>query len=225
MQQLVPNQFLFRFAYRCRYRKKFAGGARIVDLPADYRVPYYGAMDGQRPFAELRMAWNETGLAIVCQTSLKEEPIYGEPGRQTGCDGLSFWLDTRDTRTIHRASRYCQRFIFMAHNGEDPPVCQAYQKKLHRALDDAPAADLSQIRIAVTPVDDSAASAKRIVNYRLEVLLPAETLSGFDPETSTRLGFFYRLRDRELGDQLLTQIPEMPYWEDPSLWSVLELVK
>ena len=31
--------------------------------------------------------------------------------------------------------------------------------------------------------------------------------------------------DAELGEQVLTVGPDFPYWEDPSLWSVLELVK
>ena len=59
----------------------------------------------------------------------------------------------------------------------------------------------------------------------MEAFLPAAVLHGFDPETNRRLGFCYRLRDREMGDQFLAPGAEFPYWEDPSLWSVLELAK
>ena len=99
----------------------------------------------------------------------------------------------------------------------------------HRALEDAPAPDLTQIRIVRFSLDDEGEIVEKpkkgITNYRMEVFLPASILSGFDPETNHRLGFCYRLRDRELGDQTSAAGPEFPYWEDPSLWSVLELVR
>ena len=50
-------------------------------------------------------------------------------------------------------------------------------------------------------------------------------LHGFDPEQNPRLGFFFVVRDMELGDHLLSGGPDFPYWEDPSLWSTLELRK
>jgi hypothetical protein len=49
-------------------------------------------------------------------------------------------------------------------------------------------------------------------------------LNGFDPDQNRRLGLFYAFRDTEKGEQLLAASPEFPYWEDPSLWCVLELV-
>ena len=51
-------------------------------------------------------------------------------------------------------------------------------------------------------------------------LLPPGPGTGY-----ARLGFFYAVRDMELGEQLLGVDAEFPYWEDPSLWSVLELVR
>jgi hypothetical protein len=53
--------------------------------------------------------------------------------------------------------------------------------------------------------------------------LPAAVLHGYDPEQHPRLGFFYSIRDDELGEQVLSVGPEFPFWDDPSLWSVLEL--
>ena len=59
----------------------------------------------------------------------------------------------------------------------------------------------------------------------LEAFLTANVLNGFDPEQNRRLGFYYAVRDAELGEQVLTIGSEFPYAEDPSLWSVLELVQ
>ncbi|MFO0947370.1 MAG: hypothetical protein U1D30_15780 [Planctomycetota bacterium] len=230
-KQLIPQQFLFRFSFDCKYRAKMpTSGAHVVDLSSDYRLPFLGAMDSQREYADLRVAWNESGLGFQWEVRLKREPIYGEPERPTTCDGLSVWLDMRDTRTIHRASRYCQRFLLLAHKGEGVGHPEVAYKPIHRALEDAPSPDLSQIRIARFSINEDGepeteAKSRPVTNYRMEAFLPANVLSGFDPETNHRLGFCYRLRDRELGDQFLAAGPEFPYWEDPSLWSTLELKK
>ena len=51
-----------------------------------------------------------------------------------------------------------------------------------------------------------------------------QDLNGFDLEQSRRLGVFYAVRDAELGEQTLGVDAEFPFAEDPSLWSVLELI-
>jgi hypothetical protein len=118
----------------------------------------------------------------------------------------------------------------VAHNGRQPPGPEVVQLSVHRATEDAPHGDLNEVRLAQFGIDEDGdltetTSRKRLVNYRMEVFLPATLLHGFDPETNSRLGFFYRLRDRECGDQLLAAGPELPYWEDPSLWHILELAR
>ena len=61
--------------------------------------------------------------------------------------------------------------------------------------------------------------------YLLEAWLPAESLTGFDPETHRQLGFYLVVRDAELGEQFLTVGREFPFEYDPSLWQVLELAE
>ncbi len=56
------------------------------------------------------------------------------------------------------------------------------------------------------------------------LLSQAGVLHGFDPDQNPRLGFYYAVRDAELGEQVLSVGSDFPYWEDPSLWAVLELV-
>lgn len=204
-------------------------GPVLLNLPASYRLAYFGGMDDQPQFADVRMAWNSRGLGVQWQVVNKTSAVYGEPDRTSACDGMALWLDMRDARTIHRASRYCCRFVFLTHNGADPPTAAVVQKKVARALEDAPLVDTSQIRLLLSPLDARGEVVTQkpnapVRNYRMEVFLPSEVLPGFDPETNTRLGICYRVRDRELGDQLLAPGGEFPYWEDPSLWSTLQLV-
>ena len=49
-------------------------------------------------------------------------------------------------------------------------------------------------------------------------------LVGYDPATTSQMGFYYILRDLQLGVQTLAMSTEFPIDVDPSLWQTLELV-
>ncbi len=130
--------------------------------------------------------------------------------------GVTLWVDTRDTRTIHRATRFCHRFSFTLRPSRATcSASQVAQKPIARALADAPSADLASISTRADLIRGG---------WRLEVFLPAEALNGFDPETNRRLGLAYQVTDLEREDRFLTVGRDFPIGEDPSLWAVLELV-
>lgn len=215
---LVPHRFLVRVAYPCSYLADLprADDDFLLDLPEDCRLDNFAAMDERTNFANVRVAWNGEGFAIQAEVKGKDQPAQGDSSRPRGSDGLTLWLDTRDSRTSHRASRFCHQFHFLPTGGgpehEEPCVLQT---KINRALADAPQADISAIPFRCH---------SRKSGYRLEAFLPVAVLHGFDPEQHARWGIYYSLRDQELGEQVLSVGPEFPYWEDPSLWSVLELI-
>jgi hypothetical protein len=215
---LVPHRFLFRVAYPCRCVKKMprADDERLLDLSDDCRIDNFAAMDEKRNFADVRLAWNDLGLGLQVEVRGKENVPRGDVARPRGSDGVTLWLDTRDARTSHRASRHCHQFHFLAAGGgaerDEPAVGQT---KINRALEDAPLAPAGSVPLRVT---------SRRQGYLLEAFLPAAVLHGYDPEQYPRLGFFYSIRDDELGEQVLSVGPEFPFWEDPTLWSGLELV-
>jgi hypothetical protein len=216
---LVPNRFLFRVAYPCRYLKDIPHEDRddLLDLPDDCRLDNFAAMDERRNFADVRLAWNELGLGLQVGVKGKDQPPQGDVARPRHSDGVTLWLDMRDARTSHRASRYCHQFHFLPTGGgpeHDEPAFS--QTKINRALQDAPLCPAGAGMFRSVP---------RKGGYLLEAFLPAAVLHGFDPEQNPRLGFYYAVRDAELGEQVLSVGTEFPYWEDPSLWSVLELVR
>jgi hypothetical protein len=216
---LVPARFLFRLAYPCLYRKAMplAKGDRLLDLSADFRIEPFADLDARPIFAHVALAWNDGGIGVQLEVRGKEQPLVGDVSRPRGSDGMTLWLDLRDARTSHRASRYCHQFHFLATGGgddrEDPTVVQT---KIHRALEDAPLASPTDIPMRRTHVRGG---------YVLEAFLPAHVLNGFDPEQHPRGGFYYSVRDEEKGEQLLGVGPEFPFWEDPTLWSTIEWVK
>jgi hypothetical protein len=214
---LVPNRFLFRIAYRCRFVADIPRGEPddLFDLPPECRLENFDAMEGRRPFADVRMAWNEGGLALQVEVRGKEEAAVGDPSRPRQSDGVTLWVDTRDARASHRASRYCHQFHFLASGGgaeRDQPVF--VQGRIPRAMHEAPHAPAAAV-----------AFHSRLVTggYLLTAFLPAAALHGFDPDQSPRLGMFYAVHDRELGEQTLGAGSDFPYGDDPSLWSTLEL--
>src|SRR5262245_47070297 len=97
----VPATFLFRVAYPCREVKKvpLTKENRLLDLPEECRLEPIAALEGKRAFADVRIAWNELGMGVQVEVRGKEQLPQGDAERVRGSDGLTFWVDTRDSRT------------------------------------------------------------------------------------------------------------------------------
>jgi len=218
---IIPNRFLVRLCHPCPLAAgvpdQSDAAEHLVDLPTAARIENFADLDKQANFADVRLAWNDFGLAIQAEVKGKTDPAAGDAARPWSSDGLMLWIDTRDARTSHRATRYCHQFHFLpAGSGEDKDEPAVVPMKINRALQDAPLANAADIPFR----------AERIKGgYRLEAFLTAAVLNGFDPAEHPRLGFYYVVRDRELGDQFLNVNGDFPFADDPSLWSVLELVR
>ena len=218
---IIPNRFLVRICHPCPFvagvPDQSEDADHLVDLPDSARLDNLAELDKQANFAIVRLGWNEFGLAVQAEVTGKSEPPAGDASRPWSSDGLMLWIDTRDARTSHRASRYCHQFHFLpAGGGEDKDQPAVVPMKINRALQDAPLASSADIPFRTSKLKNG---------YRLEAFLPAAVLSGFDPAEHPRLGFYYVVRDRELGDQFLSVNGDFPFADDPSLWSGLELVK
>jgi len=213
---LLPSRFLFRFSVPCLYREKLwtAQGAR---LGAKYRLLSLAELEGGASMADVRAGWSEAGLAFTIRVHGKKQTPWCRTTRPEESDGVGLWIDTRDVHNIHRAGRFCHRFVFMPAGGgnrHDRPVAQ--WMPINRAREHPRAIKAGQIRLRSEILSDG---------YLLEVFLAAAALTGFDPGEHPRLGFTYAVVDRELGEQTFSVGSPMPYEEDPSLWGTLELVR
>jgi hypothetical protein len=216
---LVPQAFWFRLAFpfpRVDGIPRAGGTGRWLDLPDSCRVAPTVALEGREPWSDVRVAWNPVGLAIQVEVTGKVSPIHHDPFLADASDGVQLWVDTRDTRDIHRASRFCHRFsaVLVPDRAKKTVSVQFEQKPIHRALADAPLAKSGSMQ--------ARAEATR-KGWRLELFLAAEALNGFDPDTNRRLGFAYQVTDPDRGDEFLTVGRDFPIGEDPSLWATLEL--
>jgi hypothetical protein len=215
---LIPDRFLFRICWPCRHVPDIPDNDEdLFTLSEACRIDNFADLDAKTNFADVRLAWNTTGLALQVQVTGKEKDLVGDAAKPRLSDGVSLWIDTRDARTSHRASRFCHQFHFLPTGGgpdRDEPAF--VQSKIHRALQDAPLVPRGSVPFRCR---------QRATGYLLSAFLQAEVLTGFDPEQNPRMGMFYCVRDAERGEQLSGAGAELPYAEDPTLWGVLELSK
>lgn len=213
---LLPVPFLFRFTLPVARQDKLPRGkAPLLSLPASCRVPFPSELSGENGFASLALGWNPQGLAIQVTVEGKKKPARANPEAVATSDAVLIWIDTRDTQTQHRGSRFCHHFVAMPYGegetGTDPVF---RQRPVPRAREDAPEMD-PELLLAESEVSET--------GYRLAVWFPKESLHGFDPAPGSRLGFYLVVQDSELGRQFLTVGEEFPIDSDPSQWISLEL--
>lgn len=213
---LLAPTFLFQFAAPCHYQKKL-WSASGVQLGEAHRLPFFGELEERPQSADVRAAWSEAGLSFTVRVTGKKQAPWCRSTRIDESDGLQVWLDTRDTHNIHRAGRFCHRFVFLpAGAGQklDQPVAELVP--INRAR---------ELPKLIAPGTLGVRSEKRIDGYLLEAHIPAAAITGFDPSEHPKLGFSYAVIDREIGWQTFSIGPEFPFQEDPSLWGTLELVR
>ncbi|MBM3998589.1 MAG: hypothetical protein FJ297_03430 [Planctomycetes bacterium] len=213
-ESLIPKTFLFRFAALLRYRSDAARkGPR--DLDKRYRLPSFGELEGKRIFADLRGAWSEEGLAFSARVVGKKQVPWCRASRLDESDGVHFWIDTRATGNVHRASRFCHRFAFMPFGaGREGNQPAAFAVPIHRAREPAKECPAGSV---------IARAEKRVDGYILDMIILASAMTGYEPLEQPRLGFSYAIIDREQGWQTFSVGRELPFEEDPSLWGTLEL--
>lgn len=214
---LLPPGFLFRLTYRCRYEGKLPRlrGAQLLGLGPEHRIEEFPEVHGTRPFAEVRMAWNEQGLAFQAEVGEQRRASedLSECGRRT--DRILLWIDTRDARQNHRATRYCHLFIIYPRGKGEEEEPRVVLGRIPRALENPLGSDPGVAPLSVQT---------RGRGYSVELFLPKGCLYGYDPETNSRLGFFYQILDTHSGTQTPLIDTDFPFQEDPSLWHTLELV-
>ncbi|MCA9168715.1 MAG: hypothetical protein KDB23_13665, partial [Planctomycetales bacterium] len=112
-ETLIPPSFLFRLAVPCRH---YSGtwAPTGVELDERYIMTSFHAELNQGPrFAELRLGWNAKGIYVNLRTTGKQQTPWCRDTRIDDSDGLTLLLDTRNVPDIHRAGRFCHRYVFL----------------------------------------------------------------------------------------------------------------
>ncbi len=214
---LLPQAFWFRFAFPCTRIEgipRANDSSGLLGLPEACSLADLKQLEDATPWAHVRLGWNPGGLGItVVAEGVSPQQLTRRP---EAFAVAQFWVDTRDTRTVSRATRFCHRFDVRLERGASRGRldAQVVQRPIARAVADAPLCRSDEIPVR--------AELSR-TGWLLELFLPSQVLHGFDPDTSRRLGFGYHIADSIREDQFLAVGREFPIGENPSLWGTLEL--
>jgi hypothetical protein len=215
---LLPQAFWFRIAVPCQRVDDIPRPARLgrlLELPEATSLPDFMQLEGQSSWAQVRVGWNPRGLGIAVLAE-GTAPEQLDRARPEGFAAAVLCIDTRDTRNVARATRFCHRFraSLQPASGRGKLDVKVVQQKISQATADSPLCDPERI-LARAELGPS--------RWMLEVFLPAEALNGFDVEVNRRIGFSYQISDHIRDDQFFTVGRDFPMNENPSLWSTLEL--
>jgi hypothetical protein len=215
---LLPQAFWFRFAFPCARLEDIPreiASDSLLSLPPSAAVPDLQHLENNPRWAEVRLGWNPRGLgiAVICDGL---SPQQLNERRPEGFAVAQFWIDTRDTRNVSRATRFCHRFVVRIERGTSRSRLEAEmsQKPIARATADAPISRCDDVPVRVELARNG---------WTLELFLPSQVFNGFDPDTNRRLGFAYQITDNARDDQFLGVGRDFPIGENPSLWATLEL--
>ncbi len=214
-EPLLDPTLLVRVKFRAhQLDRKFA--LRPETLPDEAILPSLSAeLAGEPKFAQVRMAIGTNALFFQLDVQGKKQLPWCRESRMEDSDGLHVWIDTRNSRDIHRATKYCYRLgLFAMGRGPKADLPFAGWAPINRARDNSqpPPDNLMVVRAAV--------QADR---YRVVASVHFEALVGFDRQDFPVIGFYYGVQDRELGWQSLALQPTFPVAEDPSLWGQLQI--
>lgn len=212
---LLDPTMLFRFEVRLQ-QHTLDWTSRGLSLPTSCRVPSFAALSGGPIYADVRIAWDVSGIGFHLLVNGKRQLPWCRETRLDESDGLHLWMDTRNSPNIHRATQHCHRFLWLPAGGgpkRERPV--AAMVPINRARTNPKPIRPDALKIHAIPRHDG---------YELSGLIPADALTGYDPKDQSQIGFYYLVADRELGNQALTLSTDFPVAEDPSLWSEAALI-
>ena len=218
--RLLASPFLYRFAVPC-HRYDSAWSDKGIELSDKHSLPCFASLDAPaanapQPWADVRAGWNDQGIYLTIRVSGKRQPPWCRASRIEDSDGLAVWINTRNTSQIHRASRFCHEFrFFPAGGGTKMSQPFALHLLINRAKENPTTVDAEILKVY---------SERRVDGYLMAAFIPANAMTGYDPEEHPQLGFHYAVVDHEMGLNVMTVGEPFPYDSDPSLWSTLDLV-
>ncbi len=108
--------------------------------PRHVPCPDLSALEGRASWASVRVAWNPQGLGIAILANAPVSKAARSDDRPEGFADVNLWIDTRDTRNVSRATRFCHRFsahLTLARDRKRLNVAIS-QRAIARAVADAP---------------------------------------------------------------------------------------
>ena len=211
-----PPAALFSTIVSCPWREQSPRvDGSLGDWSDESVVPPLGELSGGEEFATIRLAWNERGFYVAVQVPKPEraQVVTNRESPSSG-DAIEVLIDTRGSRTSHRANQFCYHLIILptppGESGEEPVI---WQRPIRRALQRSPEIDLNSLRLA---------SSLGEGGYAVEAAFEPDSLHGYDPAPGLRIGLALAVHDIHHGKQYWGASPDLPWQRDPSTWGIVE---
>jgi hypothetical protein len=205
LPSLSPVQF-FGLSAECHFLSK---GQLKPDR--QYLLPSSSDLLGEESFVEIYVAWNFEKIKFLVESSVPFQEVNETDFRKG--DSIEIFLDTRDLKS-KGITRFCHHFVFF------PALCQGYFGR-----------EVTRFRNEDThklchPEDLIVSTKVLSRGYVLEIEIPSQCLTGFDPIAFPRIGFTYRINRKAAPPQhFAVSSEEYNIEQHPSTWGTLKLIE
>jgi hypothetical protein len=205
LPSLSPVQF-FGVSCDCFYFK------RSFKPEKTFLLPSTGDLLGEDSFADVYIGWNMEKIALIISVHIPFQNVDEVDFR--GGDSVEIFIDTRDLKTKGSVSRFCHHFVFFP-----TQVQNFYGREVTRFRGE-------DIHRLCHPEDLQVVPQIGKDSYRLAIEIPASSLHGYDPLSSPRLGFTYRInRSKGAPQHFAVSSEEYVIEQHPATWGTLKLSK
>ena len=121
---LLPNRFLFSLSAACLYHDPL-WTAEGACLDEKHRLVNFADLEDRVALCRRAYGVERGGLGAGDSRRGQAAGAWCRASKPEDSDGLQLFIDTRDVHNVHRAGRFCHRFIFMP-GGSGPQLRPAH---------------------------------------------------------------------------------------------------
>ncbi len=204
LESLSPLRF-FSFECEIAYAERFPKKCKKTDF-----LPPLSRFVDKDNFTRVALFWNESALMFYIEVN---HPFEGSnfPNYRDG-DSVELFIDTRNDKSAGFVTKFCHHFCFLPKDVEGIEVKELTRFRTDEAHE---LCDPNKITF------ETEFSKK---GYQMQIVLPADCLFSYEPESFNQLGFTYRInRSSGLPEHFAVSSRRIAIERHPNLWASLHL--
>ncbi len=179
-------------------------------LNKKYLIKSFCSLLDESEFAQVYMAWSESGLYFIFDVNLAFTKVSSEFKKS---DSIEIFIDTRSLKTKGYITKFCHHFVFFAQEIKGYKAVEITRfstDDMHKLCD---------------PKDLIVESIIKPKSYMLNIEIPSSCLVGFNPSEIKYLSLTYRINRFDSSSQhfSLSSI-EHNIEKSPHLWAKFNFI-
>ena len=214
---VIPNTTFFSFTFHCaKLKSEITIDGDLSEWDKSNLVPDLMHLTGQKPFADVYLAWDYDNIYIGWNVPSKNTPVDADPNRFWTKDCMELWLDLRNEKLSRRYNEHCHHFFLL-------PRGRRSDEKL---------AVVGEAREAGSSIQDTIYEHREIEiasiikknGYSVEARIPKSVIPTYDPGNFPTIGFNYHINNTDRKAQWWSCGTDFARHVDPSTWGTVEFV-